>query len=90
MNYKDQVAAQLSNLTILTQESQFAGTGIILHGTAARDRVLELLAAGILPVGAFPGGSANNVNLFVDGRNQNLGKSHTTGYDFAANYSAGH
>jgi iron complex outermembrane recepter protein len=87
VNYKNQVAAQLSNLTILNQESQFAGTGIILHGTAARDRVLALLAAGILPVGSFPGGSANNVNLFVDGRNQNLGKSHTTGYDFAANYS---
>ena len=87
VNYKDQVAAQLSNLTILAQESQFAGTNIILHGTAARDRVLELLAAGIVPQGAFPGNSANNVNLFVDGRNQNLGKSHTTGYDFAANYS---
>jgi iron complex outermembrane recepter protein len=87
VNYKNQVAAQLSNLTILSQESQFAGTGIILHGTEARDKVLALLAAGIVPQGAFPGGSANNVNLFVDGRNQNLGKSHTTGYDFAATYS---
>jgi iron complex outermembrane receptor protein len=86
VDYKDQVAAQLSNLTILTQESQFAGTGVILHGTEARDRVLDLLAAGILPVGAFPGGDPNNVNLFVDGRNLNLGRSATTGYDFAANY----
>jgi iron complex outermembrane receptor protein len=89
VNYKNQVAAQLSNLTILSQESQFAGTGVILHGTAARDRVLELIAAGIAPVGPYPGGNPNNVNLFIDGRNLNLGKSATTGYDFAANYHLG-
>jgi len=76
----------LSDLTILTRAAQFAGTGIILQGTAARDRVLQLLAQGILPVGAFPGGSANNVTLFVDGRNQNLGRTVTTGYDFNVTY----
>jgi iron complex outermembrane receptor protein len=86
VNYKNQVNAYLSDLTILTRASQFAGTGIVLQGTAARDRVLELLAQGVLPVGAFPGGSAANTTVFIDGRNQNLGRSVTTGYDLQASY----
>ncbi|MEP7311112.1 MAG: TonB-dependent receptor [Pseudomonadota bacterium] len=86
VNYKNQVNAYLSDLTILTRASQFAGTGIILQGTAARDRVLQLIAQGVVPTGAFPGGNANNTTVFVDGRNQNLGRSITTGYDFQANW----
>lgn len=86
VDYKNQVNGYLSDLTILTRAAQFAGTGIILQGAAARDRVLELLAAGVLPVGAFPGGSAANTTVFVDGRNTNLGRSVTTGYDFQLNY----
>jgi iron complex outermembrane receptor protein len=81
------VDTYLSDLAILSREAQFAGTNIILRGTAARDRVLELLSQGItLSSGAFPGGSANNVTLFVDGRNQNLGVSYTEGLDFVANW----
>lgn len=86
VDYKNQVNGYLSDLAILTRASQFAGTGIILQGTAARDRVLQLIAQGVVPVGPFPGGSPNNVTVFVDGRNQNLGRSVTTGYDFAATY----
>ncbi len=86
VNYENQVNGYLSDLTILTRAAQFAGTGIILQGDAARDRVLELLAAGVLPVGAFPGGNAANTTVFVDGRNKNLGRSVTTGYDFQASY----
>lgn len=87
VEYVNQVDTYLADLAILTRESQFAGTGIILRGTEARDRVLALLAAGI-PIGAgtFPGGNPNNVVLFVDGRNNNLGQSNTEGLDFTASY----
>lgn len=85
--YENQVTSYLSDLSILTRADQFEGTGIILTGTAARDRVLELLDQGIpLQRGSFPGGDPNNVTLFVDGRNNNLGVSTTRGFDFAFNY----
>ena len=86
VNYKNQVNAYLSDLTILTRASQFAGTGIVLQGTEARDRVVQLIAQGVVPVGAFPGGNAANTTVFVDGRSQNLGRSVTTGYDFQITY----
>ena len=86
IDYRNQVNAYLSDLTILTRAPQFQGTGIILLGTAARDRVQQLIAEGVVPVGAFPGGNPANTTIFVDGRNQNLGRSQTTGYDFLANY----
>ncbi len=82
MLYENQVETYLSNLAILARESEFAGTDVILRGTAARDRVLQLLGQGVtLAAGSFPGGSPNNVTLFVDGRNKNLGKSITRGFD---------
>ncbi len=87
VNYESQVEGYLGNLAILAREADFAGTGIILRGTAARDRVLQLLGQGItLAGGTFPGGSPNNVTLFVDGRSQNLGVSNTRGIDFQINY----
>lgn len=88
VKYTNQVDTYLSDLAILSREGQFAGTGIILRGDAARDRVLELLAQGITLGGgaAFPGGSPNNVSLFVDGRNNNLGVSYTEGVDLVANW----
>lgn len=85
--YENQVTSYLSDLALLTRSSQFDGTGIILTGTAARDRVKGLLAEGIpLLRGSFPGGNPDNVTLFVDGRNNNLGVSTTRGFDFAATY----
>lgn len=87
VEYTNQVDSYLSDLAILTRESQFAGTGIILRGTAARDRVLQLLAQGVtLARGTFPGGDPNNVTLYVDGRNNNLGQSNTSGIDFSLNW----
>jgi iron complex outermembrane receptor protein len=87
VEYINQVDSYLSDLAILTREQQFAGTGIILRGTEARDRVLALLASGVgIGAGTFPGGDPNNVTLFVDGRNNNLGRSNTEGVDFTANY----
>lgn len=87
VNYVNQVNSYLSDLAILNREAQFAGTGIILRDAAAAARVNQLLASGItLGSGSFPGGSPNNVTLFVDGRNNNLGKSLTEGIDFQATY----
>jgi len=87
VTYENQVIANLSNLAILSQEAQYAGTGVILRDAAARARVQELLTSGIVVLGtAIPGGSVANVNIFVDGRGRNLGKSVTRGLDFAANY----
>lgn len=87
VEYINQVDSYLADLALLTRESQFAGTGIILRGNAARDRVLELLAQGVvLARGTFPGGDPNNVTLFVDGRNNNLGQSNTSGIDASINW----
>lgn len=83
VDYRNQVDAYLSDLTILSREAQFAGTGIILRGTDAATRVAQLIASGIGVVGVPPA----NVTLFVDGRNNNLGKSKTEGIDFALNYT---
>jgi iron complex outermembrane receptor protein len=87
VEYINQVDTYLADLAILTREAQFAGTGIILRGTQARDRVLGLLAQGVgIGGGVFPGGDPNNVTLFVDGRNNNLGRSNTEGIDLTANW----
>jgi len=86
VTYDSQVTANLSNLTLLGQVSQYAGTGVILRGQEARDRINALISQGIVVLGAIPGGSVNNVDLFVDGRSLNLAKSITRGIDFTANY----
>lgn len=82
VRYINQVNSYLSDLTILNREAQYAGTNIILHDAAAAARVQQLMASGITVVGALPA----TVTLFVDGRNNNLGKSITDGLDFQANY----
>lgn len=87
--YDNQVTALLSNLAILAQENQYAGTGVILHDQAARDRIQSLVDQGIpILLRPFPGDDIANVNLFVDGRSLNLGKSITRGIDFNIGYSA--
>lgn len=88
VEYENQVIGLLSNLGLLAQEAQYAGTPVIFRGQAARDRVAAALAAG-LPVlnQPIPGGDINNVNLFVDGRGLNLGRSITRGIDFNASWS---
>ena len=87
INYRGQVEAYLSNLALLARESDFEGTGIIVRGPEAGVRVQELLDAGItIAAGTLPGGSAANVELFVDGRGQNLGVSNMKGIDLATSY----
>lgn len=87
VNYRNQVEGYLSNLAILAREADFAGTGLIVRGPAAAALVQAALDQGITVVGALPGGSAANVDLFVDGRNQNLGVSDMKGFDFNASYN---
>ena len=82
VEYANQVLANLSNLAILNQEDQYEGTGIILRGPAAAARVQELNAAGV----GFVGAPAQPIQLFVDGRSQNLGVSITRGIDVFADY----
>ncbi|GAA5054713.1 TonB-dependent receptor [Erythrobacter westpacificensis] len=84
--YDNQVSANLSNLAILGQEAQFAGTGVVLRGQAAQDQIQSLIDSGVNVLGAFPGGSLSNIDVFVDGRSRNLGKSITRGIDFSVNY----
>jgi iron complex outermembrane receptor protein len=84
IEYEGQITAYLSDLTILRNESQFAGTGIIMRGAAAAQRVADLRAAGT-PIGA--GVLPTTVTLFVDGRPQNLGVSMMQGVDFNASYA---
>lgn len=86
VDYKNQVIALLSDLAVLTRLSQYEGTGLILTGPAAGQRVAELVAQGLPVAGAFPGGNPLNVTVFVDGRSQNLGSSLTRGIDFTASY----
>ena len=62
-------------------------SGESLRDAAARTRVQQLLDAGIVVLGtAIPSGNVANVNIFVDGRGLNLGKSATRGLDFSASY----
>lgn len=83
VDYKNQVIALLSDLSVLTRLSQYDGTGLILQGTAAAQAVTDALAAGVAQAtGVMP----NPVTLYVDGRSQNLGRSITRGIDFTANY----
>ncbi|MEA3003064.1 MAG: iron complex outerrane recepter protein [Sphingomonadales bacterium] len=86
VDYRNQVIALLSDLAVLTRLSQFQGTGLILQGTPAGQRVADLIAQGLPVAGALPGGNPLNVTVFVDGRSQNLGRSITKGIDFQASY----
>jgi iron complex outermembrane receptor protein len=84
IKYENQVTNYLSNLSVLTLESDFAGTGVILRGAEAGARVqTENVTNGVpLLAGSFPGGNPANAVLFVDGRNRNLGTSLMDGIDF--------
>jgi iron complex outermembrane receptor protein len=86
VDYKNQVIALLSDLSVLTRAAQYNGTGLITQGAQASSIVANYIASGLAVSGALPGGSAANVTTFIDGRSQNLGRSITRGFDFSANY----
>lgn len=89
VDYENQVNTFLSELTILSLADELEGTGVVLRGQAAADRICELVAQGVtLSAGSFPGGSCSTVTtFFVDGRNLNLGRSITRGIDVKVQYA---
>ncbi len=89
VDYKNQVLALLSDLALLSRATQYDGTGLIIQGTAAGQKVADLLASGITIGSALqiPGNNPLAITLFVDGRSQNLTRSITEGIDFSANYT---
>jgi iron complex outermembrane receptor protein len=78
--YENQVTGYLSDTTLLNREGQFAGTSIIQRNPSAATVAAVMqqyqVLSGVLPA---------NWTLFVDGRNNNLGKSLSRGFDFQAN-----
>lgn len=86
VDYENKIVALLSDTSVLTRLSQYNGTGLILQGAAAGQQVASLIGQGLSVAGALPGGNPLNVTVFVDGRNQNLGRSITRGVDFSATY----
>ncbi len=80
IKYENQVNNFLADLTILNREALFAGTGIIQRNPDPA--MIAALASRLAVSGVIP----PSVTLFVDGRNNNLGKSITKGFDFAASY----
>ncbi|HVI99856.1 MAG TPA: TonB-dependent receptor [Sphingomonas sp.] len=83
VDYAGQVTTYLADLGVLAKEDALAGTGVILRGQAAADRVAELMAEGKPVRGVLP----TPVTLFVDGRTQNLGRSLTSGIDVIGSYT---
>lgn len=83
VEYESQIETYLADLSVLSLEQEFVGTGIILRDGAADARVQDLLNQGF---GYARGVPPVPVTLFVDGRTNNLGVSNTTGIDFSASY----
>jgi iron complex outermembrane receptor protein len=83
VDYDDQVVAYLSDLAVLSRESQFAGSNIIQRNPTAAfiaQQVAETGFTGVLP---------NPVTLFVEGRNSNLASTKAQGIDFQGTYRLG-
>lgn len=81
VTYENQITSYLSDLSILQRESQFAGTGIINRNPSAAT-IASLLATYPVLAGTVP----PTVSLYVDGRNNNLGRTLAQGFDFQLRY----
>jgi iron complex outermembrane receptor protein len=77
--YENQVTGYLADLTLLNREAQFAGTSIIQRNPSPA-LVSQLISQYAVASGVLP----STWTLFVDGRNNNLGKSVSNGFDFLA------
>lgn len=76
IDYDNQIVGYLSDLTILNREAAFAGTNVIQRNPSAA--LVQQLIANYPVSGVLP----STWTLFVDGRNQNLSKSKSQGFDF--------
>lgn len=79
--YSNQVQAYVSDVSVLTRESQFAGTGIILRNPGATF-MNNLNAIADSPI-TLPSTTA----VYVDGRSRNAGDTKAKGFDFQVNYT---
>lgn len=79
ITYDNQIVGSLSDLTLLNREAAFAGTSVIQRNPSAA-LVSQLIANYPLSSGVLP----STWTLFVDGRNYNLSKSYSQGFDFQA------
>lgn len=79
VDYRGQINGYLSNLNVLRQEALFRS--IILRDAAAQARIGELVDQG-LNVNNGTAAEARTINVFVDGRGANLGRTITRGLDF--------
>ncbi len=96
--YKNTISGLLSNLAVLTYADEYAGTGVILFGQDAYDRIIDVRDNGVggsgpVLVRPFPGTSTACIDVpnpascvFVDGRSLNLGRSKMSGIDFNLRY----
>ncbi len=93
IEYEDKVVNNRRNTTILVNEDQYAGTGVILRGAEAaamanyyNDNFYDLIVQDE-DVDIWPGGDPDNVDLWVDGRSLNLAKSLTEGIDISITHN---
>ena len=81
IDYDNQIASYLADLTVLNREASFNGTGII-NRNPSQAFVNALLAQYRVLAGVVP----STVTLYVDGRQKNLSRSVSQGFDFSGNY----
>ena len=88
VDYRGKVENTTGNPGVLSLESSYAGSGIIQRGAQAVATLQALLQdPAVSMLGTFPGNNINNIKVFVDGRNFNLGVSRTKGLDINLVYS---
>jgi iron complex outermembrane recepter protein len=85
INYRNQIASYLSDLTILQQANQL-GSLITRCPSAACTALVDQYVTGPNALPLF-GPPLANPSVFVNGEEQNLGRTKTQGLDFVGNYS---
>lgn len=87
VDYRGKVENATGNPGVLSLESEYAGSGVILRGAEAVAALQALMQdPEVAMLGTFPGGDVNNIPVFIDSRNFNLGVSQTRGLDLQLNY----
>ncbi len=87
VDYRGKVENTTGNPGVMSLEASYAGSGVIQRGATAIATLQALLAEGVPLTGTFPGNNVNNIKIFVDGRNFNLGVSRTKGLDLNIVYA---
>jgi iron complex outermembrane recepter protein len=87
VDYRGKVENATGNPGVLSLEASYAGTPIIQRGAQAVATLQALMQEpGVGMLGTFPGGNVNNIGVFIDSRNFNLGVSRTKGFDLQLIY----